>query len=188
MSGPTWNTPLPGIWSLGSARVGDATAIALAQATNPGNARDTIAGRMLSSLYGCVCPGRLEHHAYIRQPKRLDQAGVKDSAFLAGVGHGEGTGRCRTICGHQNHLPSSVAMDGVMSDRTTSVSKSRPSPIVVPTWPMTVSWLTDIVIIVNANSSPAEVTTDPVPPIDRMIPVFKPAWISSLNRDTNSRL
>jgi hypothetical protein len=24
---------------------------------------------------------------------------------------GEGTGRCRTICGHQNHLPSSTAID-----------------------------------------------------------------------------
>ena len=40
---------------------------------------------------------------------------------------------------------------------------------------MTVSWLTAIVIIVKANTKPAEVTTDPVPPIDRMIPVFSPA-------------
>ncbi|CDO08306.1 hypothetical protein BN977_03865 [Mycolicibacterium cosmeticum] len=42
--------------------------------------------------------------------------------------------------------------------------------------------------MVNANTRPAEVTTDPVPPMDRMMPVFSPAWISSLNRDTNNRL
>ena len=69
-------------------------------------------------------------------------------------GHGEGTGRDRTRCGHQNHLPSSAAMDGVMNDRTTSVSNSSPSPIVVPTWPMTVSSLTAMDIIVNANTRP----------------------------------
>jgi len=105
-----------------------------------------------------------------------------------GVGQGEGTGRCRTCCGHQNHLPSSAAMDGVISDRTISVSKSRPRPMVVPTWPMTVSSLTDSFIIGERETSPADVTTDPVPPIDRMMPVFKPAWISSLNRATMSRL
>ena len=42
--------------------------------------------------------------------------------------------------------------------------------------------------IVNANTSPAFVTTLPVPPIERMMPVFRPAWISCLNRETNSRL
>jgi hypothetical protein len=34
--------------------------------------------------------------------------------------------------GHQNQRPSSVAMDGVMKDRTISVSNIRPRPIVVP--------------------------------------------------------
>ena len=43
-------------------------------------------------------------------------------------------------------------------------------------------------IIVNAKTKPADVTTEPVPPIDRMIPVLTPAWISSLNLDTNNRL
>ena len=79
-------------------------------------------------------------------------------------------------------------MDGVMSERTIRVSNSRPRPMVVPTWPMTVSSLTAIDIIVKANTRPAEVTTDPVPPIARMMPVFRPAWISSLNRATSSRL
>ena len=39
-----------------------------------------------------------------------------------------------------------------------------------------------------ANTMPADVTTPPVPAMDRMMPVFKPAWISSLNRETSSRL
>jgi len=69
------------------------------------------------------------------------QAFTSDSSlfFSSGAGHGDGFGRCRTTCGHQNHLPISAAMDGVISDRTIRVSKSRPSPMVVPTWPITVS-------------------------------------------------
>ena len=42
--------------------------------------------------------------------------------------------------------------------------------------------------MVNANTSPAAVTTDPLPAIDRMMPVLMPAWISSLNRETSSRM
>ncbi|KMO69683.1 hypothetical protein MCHUDSM44219_05484 [Mycolicibacterium chubuense] len=42
-------------------------------------------------------------------------------------------GRARTFCGHQNQRPISAAIDGVMNDRITSVSTSRPSPMVVPT-------------------------------------------------------
>ena len=53
---------------------------------------------------------------------------------------------------------------------------------------MTVNSLTAIDIMVNANTNPAEVTTDPVPPIARMMPVFSPAWISSFSLATNSRL
>ena len=41
-------------------------------------------------------------------------------------------GRGRTRSGHQNHRPSKVAIDGVMNERTISVSNSRPSAIVVP--------------------------------------------------------
>ena len=41
-------------------------------------------------------------------------------------------GRGRTRCGHQNQRPSSAAIDGVMNDRTISVSNSRPIAIVVP--------------------------------------------------------
>jgi protein Tex len=43
-----------------------------------------------------------------------------------------GTGRFRTRTGHQNHRPRIAAMDGVMNDRTISVSNSRPRAIVVP--------------------------------------------------------
>ena len=42
--------------------------------------------------------------------------------------------------------------------------------------------------IVAANTRPAAVTTAPEPAIARMMPVLRPAWISSLNRETNSRL
>lgn len=48
--------------------------------------------------------------------------------------------------------------------------------------------LAAIDIIVKANTRPAAVTTDPVPPIERMIPVLIPAPISSWNRETSSRL
>jgi hypothetical protein len=97
-------------------------------------------------------------------------------------------GRGRTLIGHQNQRPSSAAMDGVMNERTTSVSNSRPGPIVVPTWPMIRRSLTTMEPMVNANSRPADVTTLPVPPMARMMPVFSPAPISSLNPDTSSRL
>ncbi len=43
-------------------------------------------------------------------------------------------------------------------------------------------------IMVNANTNPAAVTTDPVPAMERMIPVLIPASISSFIRDTSSRL
>jgi hypothetical protein len=67
MSAPTRKTPFPGIGSPGSATAGDASAIAATQATNPADARDTIAGCMIvhSPLCcppnGSVCPSVLEH-------------------------------------------------------------------------------------------------------------------------------
>ena len=82
----------------------------------------------------------------------------------------------------------SAAIDGVMNDRMISVSNRRPIPIVLPTCPATTRLLTIIDIIVNANTRPADVTTAPVPAIDRMMPVLMPAWISSLNLDTSNRL
>ncbi len=75
-----------------------------------------------------------------------------------------------------------------MNDRTIRVSNNRPSAMVVPSWPMMRSSLNANDAIVKANTRPADVTTDPVPAIARMMPVFKPPWISSLNRDTSSRL
>ena len=60
--------------------------------------------------------------------------------------------------------------------------------MVVPTWARTRNSLNAIAAIVTANTMPAEVTTEPLPPIARMMPVLSPAWISSLNRATSSRL
>lgn len=79
-------------------------------------------------------------------------------------------------------------MDGVISERTMSVSNSRPRPIVLPAWPIELKSLAAMDIMVNANTSPADVTTPPVSPIERMMPVLSPAPISSWNRDTSSRL
>jgi hypothetical protein len=61
-----------------------------------------------------------------------DTAPCGDSTGSA-FGQGRGTGHGRARCGHQNQRPSRAASDGVMSDRTTSVSKSSPRPMVVPT-------------------------------------------------------
>src|SRR6185312_6951043 len=97
-------------------------------------------------------------------------------------------GRRRTRCGHQNQRPSSTAIDGVRNERTTSVSNNRPMPMVVPTCPRIRKSLNTNDDIVAANTRPADVTTPPVPAIARMIPVFRPAPISSLNRETSSRL
>ena len=94
----------------------------------------------------------------------------------------------KVFSGHQNHRPSAAAIDGVMNDRTISVSTSSPKPMVVPNWPTTRRLLTIIDAMVKANTKPAAVTTLPVAPMPRMIPVFRPAWISSLSRDTTSRL
>ena len=60
--------------------------------------------------------------------------------------------------------------------------------MVLPTWAITVRSLNTNVAIVNAKTRPAEVTTDPVPAIARMMPVLSPPGSSSLNRDTSSRL
>ena len=75
-----------------------------------------------------------------------------------------------------------------MNERITRVSNSRPSAMVLPTWPATRRSLTSIEAMVKAKTRPAEVTTAPVPAIERMIPVLMPAWISSLNLDTSSKL
>ena len=60
--------------------------------------------------------------------------------------------------------------------------------MVEPTCPITIMSLTSMPSMVKANTKPAAVTTDPVPAMDRMIPVLMPAPISSFIRDTSSRL
>jgi len=50
-------------------------------------------------------------------------------------------------------------MDGVISDRTTNVSNSNPSPIVVPIWPIATRSLVTIDAIATAETRPAAVTT-----------------------------
>ena len=42
--------------------------------------------------------------------------------------------------------------------------------------------------MVKANTKPAAVTTAPEPAMARIMPVFRPAWISSLNREINNKL
>lgn len=49
--------------------------------------------------------------------------------------------------------------------------------IVEPSWASTVSLLNVIAAMVAAKAKPAEVTTPPVPATERLMPVFKPAWI-----------
>ncbi len=103
--------------------------------------------------------------------------------------HGFSASRFRGgVWGHQNQRPSSAAIAGVMNERTIRVSNSRPNAMVVPTCPTVRSSLIAMELRVNAKTSPADVTTAPVPAIARMIPVLKPALISSLNRDTRSKL
>jgi len=46
----------------------------------------------------------------------------------------------------------------------------------------------DKVIHTTIEADGRYVTTEPLPAMDRMMPVLMPAWISSLNRDTSSRL
>ncbi|SHU18574.1 Uncharacterised protein [Mycobacteroides abscessus subsp. abscessus] len=48
--------------------------------------------------------------------------------------------------------------------------------------------LANMANMVNAKTSPAEVTTPPVLPSARINPVFSPASVSSLSRAINSRL
>ena len=79
-------------------------------------------------------------------------------------------------------------MDGVMKARTTSVSNNRPIAMVLPNWPKLMRSLTSNAIIVAAKTSPAFVTTLPVPPMARMMPVSMPAGSSSLIRATSRRL
>ncbi|SIK46147.1 Uncharacterised protein [Mycobacteroides abscessus subsp. abscessus] len=53
---------------------------------------------------------------------------------------------------------------------------------------MMVRSLIAMAIMVKAKTRPAEVTTLPVPPIARIMPVFRPPGSSSLSRETSSRL
>src|SRR5262245_5592485 len=98
------------------------------------------------------------------------------------------SGRLRTRNGHQNQRPRIAAIDGVINERTTKVSNSSPSPIVVPPWPIAIRSLVTMDAMVTAKTRPAAVTTPPVAPVALMIPVLMPAPISSLNRETTSRL
>ena len=89
--------------------------------------------------------------------------------------------------GHQNHRPRIAAIDGVIKDRTIRVSNSNPRPIVDPACPMWRRSLASIEAIVKAKTNPAAVTTLPVLPMVRMMPVLIPAPTFSLNRDTRGR-
>ncbi|MDT5320817.1 MAG: hypothetical protein QOD88_3339 [Mycobacterium sp.] len=60
--------------------------------------------------------------------------------------------------------------------------------MVAPSCPTTRWSLMSIDAMVKANTMPAAVTTRPEAPMPRMIPVLRPARISSLSLDTTSRL
>jgi len=93
-------------------------------------------------------------------------------------------GVCGGLGGHSprppDQRPSSAAMAGVMKDRTTRVSKSSPSHDGGADLPAMRRSLTSMEPMVKANTRPAVVTTAGAPPMERMMPVFSPAWISFL--------
>jgi hypothetical protein len=62
-----------------------------------------------------------------------------------------------------------------MKARITNVSNNRPNPVVVPIWAITTMALAAIDIMVNANTRPAAVTTDPLPPVARVFPDYQAA-------------
>ena len=67
-----------------------------------------------------------------RQAPRQDDP-IESSAQWTSTGDGRvSAGLLRTFSGHQNQRPSRAAIDGVMNDRTMSVSNRSPRPIVVP--------------------------------------------------------
>ncbi len=71
-------------------------------------------------------------------------------------------------------------MAGTMKARTIRVSKSRPTAMVVPIWAMLSTLLVSRASMVRPKTIPAVVTTPPVPPNARMMPVLRPAGASSL--------
>ena len=62
-----------------------------------------------------------------------------------------------------------------MKDRITRVSNNKPRPMVVPTWARIFNSMNAMAAIVTAKTIPADVTTEPLPPIARMMPVLSPA-------------
>ena len=49
-----------------------------------------------------------------RSDSAADAVDSGGAGGVGGAGQGDGFGRCRTCCGHQNHLPSSAAIAGVI--------------------------------------------------------------------------
>src|SRR5262249_54856169 len=93
-----------------------------------------------------------------------------------------------SACGHQNHLPNNATMAGVTSARTTSVSSTSPTAMVVPICAMLSTLLPSSASMVIPKTMPAVVTTPPVPPKARMMPVLSPAAASCLIRSASNRL
>ncbi len=66
-------------------------------------------------------------------------------------------------------------MDGTTSARTTRVSIKSPTAMVVPIWAMLSTLLPSSASMVSPKTMPAVVTTPPVPPNARTMPVLMPA-------------
>ena len=75
-----------------------------------------------------------------------------------------------------------------MNARTTRVSNKSPTAMVVPIWAMLSTLLLSNASMVSPKTMPATVTTPPVPPKARMMPVLRPAAASCLMRNASSRL
>src|SRR5262249_19772239 len=128
-------------------------------AARPGHRPGVAGGRDAPTQAGARGPLRRRRrllwlgaaNAWIYEPAK---AGMGSGRGAVGVGNG----LARTRCGHQNQRPISAAIDGVMKERTTSVSNSRPRPMVLPTWARITKALRLNESMVNAKTSPAEVT------------------------------
>ena len=75
-----------------------------------------------------------------------------------------------------------------MNARTICVSNNKPNVIVVSIWPSTQQ-----VAEIERRHGDCELQarcghhTEPMPAMDRLMPVLIPAWISSLNREMSNR-
>ena len=92
----------------------------------------------VGSLWDVVRDRRLTHRPQVRGGGlaalrgRTQRPSSRVRQRRMGAAFNAGSGRERTLSGHQNQRPSSAAVAGTMNDRTTRVSNNSPRPMVVP--------------------------------------------------------